>query len=258
MRGEEVTRGSSMAENVRWILDHTPGAKIVLWAHNGHVNAAGSGQWQPMGASLREMYGDRMVVFGFAFNQGSFQAIEQNKGLHDFTVGPAPAGSLDAMLAGTGIPVLALDLRQAPKEGPVAAWLKEFHKTRSIGAIYSEDSESNYLMNLVAPKSFDALLFVEKTTAARKNVPPPPKGYDAAANEYHDSDYAVSLKLAPGWKVIAANRWRAQETTVVLTAPQAGTAASLYFKIRRDPLELPVEEQQRTLAANIETKTTQR
>ena len=62
------------------------------------------------------------------------------------------------MLAGTGIPVLALDLRQAPKEGPVAAWFKEFHKTRSIGAIYSEATESNYLMNLAAPKSFDALL----------------------------------------------------------------------------------------------------
>ncbi len=28
-----------------------------------------------MGAALRKTYGDQMVVFGFAFNRGSFQAV---------------------------------------------------------------------------------------------------------------------------------------------------------------------------------------
>lgn len=173
MRANEVTRDRSMAENVKWILDRSPGAKIVLWAHNGHVAAGGSPGYEPMGAALRKMFGDQMVVFGFAFNQGSFQAIRQEKGLQDFTVPPAPAGSLDAALAATGIPLFALDLRQAPKSGPVATWLSEPHRTRSIGAVYSEDSPSRYMADLVAPRSFDALLFVEKTTAARKNLAGP-------------------------------------------------------------------------------------
>lgn len=169
LRANEVPRDRSMADNVKWILDNNPGAKIVLWAHNGHVSTASAGGYDPMGASLRKVYGGQMVVFGFAFNQGSFQAIEPGKGLRDFTVRPAPAGSFDATLAATGIPLLALDLRDAPKTGPVATWLSEPHRARSIGAMYSEDSAAQYLFELKAPQSFDAMLFVEKTTAAHKN-----------------------------------------------------------------------------------------
>jgi erythromycin esterase-like protein len=169
MRSNEVSRDRSMADNVKWILDNNPGAKIVLWAHNGHVSTLSGGGYEPMGTSLRKMFGDQMVVFGFAFNQGSFRAVERASGLRDFTVSAAPAGSLDATFASAGIPLFALDLRDAPKSGPVAAWLSEPHKTRSIGAIFSQDSAAQYLFDLKAPQSFDVMLFVEKTTAARKN-----------------------------------------------------------------------------------------
>src|SRR6202008_3172047 len=120
-----------------------------------------------MGSVLRTMYGPQMVIFGFAFNQGSFQAVELQKSLHDWTVPPAPEGSLDATLAATGIPLLVLDLRNIPKEGAVADWWKQPHQTRSIGAVYSEAASANYLMTQQAPKAYDVLLFVEKTTAAR-------------------------------------------------------------------------------------------
>jgi erythromycin esterase-like protein len=170
MKANEAMRDSSMADNVKWILDNNPGAKIVLWAHNGHVSTANEGGHGPMGASLRKMFGSQMVVFGFAFNQGSFQAIEQGKGLRDFTVPPAPEGSLDATFAAAGIPFFALDLRAAPKTGPVAAWLRQPHRARSIGAVFSDSSAAQYLMDLDALHSFDVVLFVEKTTAARKNV----------------------------------------------------------------------------------------
>jgi erythromycin esterase len=143
----------------------------VLWAHNGHVATEFGGGYKTMGSSLREMFGDKMVVFGFAFNQGSFQAIERGKGLHDFTVSPAPAGSLDATLAATGIPLLAIDLRKIPKGSPVQTWLSQPHKSRNIGAMYSNDMENQFLVDLKAPDSFDVLLFVEKTSAARKNPP---------------------------------------------------------------------------------------
>src|SRR6266568_502333 len=75
MRTNEVSRDASMADNVKWILDHSPGAKIVLWAHNGHVSTGGYRGYEPMGAALRKMFGSQMLVFGFAFNEGSFQAI---------------------------------------------------------------------------------------------------------------------------------------------------------------------------------------
>lgn len=170
LRGNEVSRDRSMADNVKWILDNNPGAKIVLWAHNGHVSTLNFGGFEPMGVSLRKMFGEQMVVFGFAFNQGSFRAVDMSKkGLVDFTVPAAPGGSLDATFASSGIPLFALDLRDAPKSGPVAAWLSEPHKSRSIGAVFSQDSAAQYLFDLKAPQSFDVMLFVEKTTAARKN-----------------------------------------------------------------------------------------
>ena len=115
------------------------------------------------------MFGNQMVVFGFAFNQGSFQAVESGKGLRNFTVAPAPTGSLDSTLAASGIPLFALDLRNAPKNGPVADWLNQPQATRSIGAVYSEDSTGSYFANSRVTDCYDAMLFVEKTTAARKN-----------------------------------------------------------------------------------------
>lgn len=171
LRANQVSRDQSMADNIKWILDNNPGAKIVIWAHNGHVATGGEFGYDPMGASLRKMFGNQMVVFGFAFNQGGFQAIEMpfpsKSGLRNFKVGPAPEGSLDAMLASAGLQIAAIDLRALPKEGPVANWFSQPRATKSIGAGYGEQFATNFLPKQVTPKIYDALLFVEKTTAAK-------------------------------------------------------------------------------------------
>ena len=64
-----------MAENVTWLLDQAgPDAKIVLWVHNGHVGMSDAEISQSMGDYLRKQFGNQMVVFGFLFYQGSFNA----------------------------------------------------------------------------------------------------------------------------------------------------------------------------------------
>ena len=163
MRAGQVSRDRSMADNVRWILDQNPGAKIVLWAHNGHVATEGF-SYETMGAALRRIYGSEMVVFGLAFNQGSFQAIRQGGGgLTNFAVPPAPPGSFDATLAAARVPLFALDLRTAPE------WLRQPRGSRQIGAVYPEGAPYALIGDIVAPKAYDAVLFVEATTVARKN-----------------------------------------------------------------------------------------
>lgn len=164
----EKTRDESMAENVKWIADQSPGAKLVLWAHNGHVAHAWPG-YEPMGKYLRKMFGGKLVNFGFGFNEGSFRAWEMGKSLHEFTVAAAPEGSLDSALAGAGIPIFALDLRQAPREGPVAEWLSQPHASRSIGAVYSDSDSAAYSVDIRAQDTFDAILFVGRTTGSRGN-----------------------------------------------------------------------------------------
>lgn len=165
------TRDESMADNIKWIADQNPRAKIIVWAHNGHIAHGGIPSFTPMGGYLRKMFGAQYVNFGFAFNSGAFQAMGLGQGLVNFTVGPAPDGSLDATLASVGVPIMALDLRTLPKQTAAADWLKAPHQTRSIGAVYSNEQAENYFVNVVAPDMFNVLLFVEKTTAARKIAP---------------------------------------------------------------------------------------
>jgi erythromycin esterase-like protein len=163
MGGGPATRDRSMADNVKWILEQNPGAKIVLWAHNGHV-ATGGFPNETMGSALRRMYGREMVVFGFSFNQGSFQAVSVSAGgLKNFTVPPAPSGSLDATLAAAGLPLFALDLRDAPE------WFRQPRRSRQIGSMYPEGDPYALMSDIVPAEVFDAVLAVESTTAARKN-----------------------------------------------------------------------------------------
>jgi erythromycin esterase len=168
-------RDASMAANVKWILDRSKDAKIVLWAHNAHVMTGPlfpdvQGPADSMGAALRKMYGDQLITFGFAFNQGSFRAWSMNGGgMQTFTVGPLPAGSLDATLAASGLPLFALDLRAAPKGGAVAEWLSVKRRTRSIPFGFAEDKLNMTIFEQVVTERYDCLFFVDKTTAARAN-----------------------------------------------------------------------------------------
>jgi erythromycin esterase len=171
-RDEE--RDRAMAENARWILEHEGrGAKMVLWAHNGHVAKGDGGGSVSMGEHLRKALGDGLYVFGFAFNQGSFQAIylpaskeDPLRGLIQHTVPPAPPEWLDASLAAAGLPLFALDLRSLPNDGPVATFWSERRLTRETGAVYRQGLPPR---PVVPAERYDGLLFVESTTAARAN-----------------------------------------------------------------------------------------
>jgi erythromycin esterase len=172
-----AVRDRSMAENIRWILDHEgPEAKMVIWAHNGHVATNST-----TGKNLCKMFGSDLFVFGFAFNQGSFQAAEDpfsynqyfffpsEKGVHPFTVPPFPDITLDAMLAEAGLKVAAVDLHALPKDGPVAGWFSKGQFTRNIGSLYYPQLYGYGIAKQIVPQIYDALFFVEKITASRLN-----------------------------------------------------------------------------------------
>lgn len=157
-------RDTSMAANVKWILDQSDDAKIVLWAHNWHVM---TGPDAGMGAALRETYGDQLRTFGFAFNQGSFRAMSSNQDVQSFKVSPAPAGSLDATLSASGMPLFALDLRDTPKTGPVPEWLGAKQLTRNIFQGYSPNVPGGNMFEQVITEGYDCLFFVDETSATR-------------------------------------------------------------------------------------------
>lgn len=176
-------RDRIMAENARWLLEQEgPEAKMVLWAHNGHVSTTPSLPNTTMGRHLRMALGDSLYVFGFVFNQGSFQAMEapppgkSARGLIVHTVPPARPGTLDAALASVGQPLFALDVRGVPRGTPLGAFLRETRWSRQIGAVYGEGFPED---RVALAEEFDGVFFVEHMHSATATPtgrrPPPPQ-----------------------------------------------------------------------------------
>lgn len=166
MMSRGMTRGinlrdQSMADNVEWILENNPGAKIVLWAHNGHV--ARQENW--MGKFLEDKFpGDEMFVFGFATSRGEYTAMSSmGKGLrHDLKLMPPPEDSVEAILSQAGEGNFVIGLRGASANDPGSAWAREPRPLRSIGAL----EQSTQFYPVAAADLYDALVYLDTTTAA--------------------------------------------------------------------------------------------
>ncbi|MDX2130721.1 MAG: erythromycin esterase family protein [Planctomycetota bacterium] len=155
-----AARDRAMAENVRWILQGDPDAKIVLWAHNAHVSAM-----QPnMGWHLREWYGKDYVSVGFGTARGTYAAIRRGEGLHAGNPLEAPPErSIESVLDAAAPPIAILDIRPARGETEFAtAWLRERRPFRFVGAIATEQQFGD----LPAAEAFDLLAWVRETSSA--------------------------------------------------------------------------------------------
>lgn len=169
-RGSSLARDRYMAENLRWIADVAePKARIVAWAHNGHIANRTSAGWA-MGAHLEAAYGADYLPIEFSFHRGSFQAydVSGRGGLVAHAVGPAPAGSIDDTFHRAGWPIFVLDLRKLPRSGPVAAWFGRPQPRREGGAIVPR-SDEDMVVALPLAAECEAVVFIDSTTRARPN-----------------------------------------------------------------------------------------
>lgn len=158
----EVSRDKSMAANVSWILHQAPkDAKIILWAHNGHVSRVSGGNGRPsMGSYLRKKYGDEMFVLGFACNTGRYTALKYGQGRRANELQAGEPGSAEYYFHQTGLPRFILDLRKASDDVPASAWLTRSIDFRSLGSLVFADQFSANNLH----KAFDAVIYVDKTT----------------------------------------------------------------------------------------------
>ncbi len=159
-------RDAAMAENVVWIREQAgPGARIALWAHNGHVNAVSSA----MGGQLRASFGSDYVSLGLVFGRGSFSAVGQSggtiTGLGTWTVTSILKSSLESAFDATGRSRLLLDARTLAKGGADAAPLAGPIRMRSIGATFDQKLEAAYFGYQLLPDDFDLLIYLSATTA---------------------------------------------------------------------------------------------
>lgn len=169
-------RDQAMADNVLWLLDQLgPSSKVVLWAHNGHVCDTAP----QMGRHLRQRLGDAYLAVGFSFSSGWFNAVAASGGamggLASHRADAALPRSWEAALDTTGLPRLALDARTFPPDTDLnGSWLRRPRCQRSIGALADPRHPGRPSNLLVLPGTYDLLIHIRSTTAARSLPLPDP------------------------------------------------------------------------------------
>jgi erythromycin esterase len=165
-------RDAFMAENIAWLHEHADGgSKLVLWAHDGHIQTGAQSGSTPMGMYLRERYQSQYLAIGTSFYQGSFNAYGMdNSGqftsLQSFTVQASEQKSYNYMFGHAGFSLYALDLRHIPS-GEVRQWMSGPHGFLTIGAVYDSAAGDTYYASLSLPQCFDVIIHIQKVTASQ-------------------------------------------------------------------------------------------
>jgi erythromycin esterase len=163
-------RDLAMADNVSWILDTMPDAKVAIWAHNDHVSRRSFiPEFTNMGSHLADRLGGDLRVLGSAFDAGAFQALGATFTLQSFTVASGGPETLDGTLGALAAPISVLPLHDIPS-GPVADYFAALPTHRDIGAGYLEEVADAYFRPVHVTEVYDALAFVATPTSARPSI----------------------------------------------------------------------------------------
>ncbi|MDR2148776.1 MAG: erythromycin esterase family protein [Tannerella sp.] len=150
-------RDKCMAENFLWIKDNNPDSKLVIWAHNAHIQKTN----QMMGDHLAKRLGNEYVTFGFSFFDGSYTATG-SKGLTSYEAQQAYPGTLEYLLEQLKEPIFILDLKQIKADNPKELeWLTGQLDFRSVGALGGMQNEF-YERKII--DDFDYLIFIKSSS----------------------------------------------------------------------------------------------
>jgi len=150
-------RDKCMADNFLWIKEHNPNSKLVIWAHNAHIQKTD----QMMGYHLAQKLGDDYITFGFTFYDGSFTAAGSN-GLTSYNAQQGYPGTLEYLLEQLKEPVFILDLKRIKSENNKdTEWLTQRLAYRLVGSTGGDPNE--FLGNKIS-NDFDYLIFIKTST----------------------------------------------------------------------------------------------
>lgn len=165
--GASQVRDLYMAENIAWLADSiSPGAKVVLWAHNAHVSR------EPgyMGVHLTERYGPEYLVAGFSFYRGKFNAVVPYLGLRSVEAveDETPRTSYNLQFHRLGMPLFLVDLRPLRSAVPAGAeWLLGPRGFLMVGATYDNIKAQTYYRESALPTEYDIMIHVDATTSSQ-------------------------------------------------------------------------------------------
>lgn len=107
-------RDEKMAENAVWLTERAENERVVIWAHNGHIQRTDDamGNWLSNGP-----YGDRLVSIGMTTGRGTYLAMDPwSWTLITDKLKPLPPESWEYYLQHAGAATFYLDLRSFRRE----------------------------------------------------------------------------------------------------------------------------------------------
>ncbi|MBT2440037.1 erythromycin esterase family protein [Streptomyces sp. ISL-36] len=164
-----AARDRYMAEAVARLVDDDPRARVMVWAHNGHIAKGTYGEQVPaLGSRLRERYGDAYYALALFFGKGSFLARRGDdlRGLpvrHRIGTG---FRSVEARLADAVRGDYYADLRAAAASAEAAPWLHAPRAQRSFGANVPRFAYRFHVAPVVLARDYDGFAFVARSTCS--------------------------------------------------------------------------------------------
>jgi erythromycin esterase-like protein len=164
----QADREEAMAGNVLRLLGRDyAGQKMVIWAHNFHVETAPSGGIRTMGTRLRSTLGQKLYALGLVQGGGELRAKVLARGrppgeptAHQLP--PLPADTANATFHALGEPLFFLDLRSVPAASALGRWLAAPHRLLQVGAIFRLDKPDENFTTLRLSQAFDGVLYIDQ------------------------------------------------------------------------------------------------
>lgn len=170
-------RDRAMAENVEWILEYGSADRVVVWAHNDHVNRvatrASGHRAESMGNHLARWYDEDYYALGFEFGHGTFQAgvHDEDEGwvynIQECTLDKPIANTVGATFSDLDHRIALLDLRSSTDDPCLRDWLDGKHRLHSVGNAFDPERPGNHVQGYVLPDAFDGVCYVDETSGTR-------------------------------------------------------------------------------------------
>lgn len=160
-------RENYMMQTVKRLLEyHGKEAKLVIWVHNGHAgdvrySQMAEGGYQSLGTLLEKLFPGEVYSIALGTNKGTvYGGYYWNAPLMDIQVPAARKGSWENILHDVNTGSKILLSKELSKNKIFNQWLP----FRSIGAAYSDNAVYG---TAILPKRFNAMVFIDSTTATR-------------------------------------------------------------------------------------------
>ncbi|WP_349407430.1 erythromycin esterase family protein [Pseudalkalibacillus sp. SCS-8] len=155
------------AKNLEWLIEeYFPEEKIIVYAHNGHIEKSRSNafQWNKnlqgsrfdfisMGERMATSLGDRAYYIGLYMNEGK-AAFNDRK---EYVIAPRPKGSMEWIVSSSNHDISFIDFGSVEKEKG-SEWI--FKPTPSF-------IDGNRLFNMIPSRQYDGVIVFKEVTPPR-------------------------------------------------------------------------------------------